>query len=356
MNSIYSTQNENTIYQRQQAKKENNENKKVQFANVAFSKFLAKSDKMLRNVAVSSNLENLTQNSSQTTFNPFISHFDTGKLSENSQGFELSNELLDKLNELIKNYNGSKGELKDSESFLLGLMKDIVAELEELGFESADFEAYYEEYAKQTAKKEELKNEIIELANEYMRFEGGKVSEKMLLEIESKLSSYYEALQDSDLRSFFAPLMPYLKPSEQENIVKALYTIKDELETPQAFELNGGKKLSWKVEEGKILFRVLSDEELADFQAERQKSKIFEIMSEAYELNAVNLGLKTSLNIALNHSNSEVGLDLNTQNLAISNEKNSNGLLERILQMNFDDKNGTFQGLTKANINDLQGV
>lgn len=288
MQSIFSVESENTIAQAIRAKREAKDNKKVQFANVAFSKFISKANTILKNTALTENLASLNQtfsskNSSFKGLNSFVSHFKIDELPQNSQGFEYDEALFDRLQELIEEYQGTKGELKDAERFLLGLMKELVGELDELGFNNAEFKSYYEAYEKQLAEKETLKVEIVELANKYLDAEDELHGEILLGSIANKLRDYHSALQDGDLRNFFAPILQYLSDNAQENIIKALYTINEELKDPEAFELNGGARLVWEVDGERIKFKILDENDLQQLHAEHQKSKTFKTIVNSFE-------------------------------------------------------------------------
>lgn len=310
MQSIFSVQNENTIIQTAQAKKQEKEDKKVQFANVAFSDFIGKTRKILKSAVLTDNLSTIYQNSTRTNnsfkgLNSFVSNFKTDTLPQNTDTFEYSEELFAKLNELVENYEGVKGDLQDAERFLLSLMKEVASEIEELGFDNAEFKGYYEAYYKQLSEKEGLKSEIVELANKYLDETDSFKAERLLSSVEIKLREYYSASQDGDLRNFFAPLLPYLNDNAQENIIKALYTINEELKNPEAFELGGGNKLVWEVDGERIKFQILSNDDLQSLHAERQKSKNFKTIKKSFENGEVSKGEaklneSVELNLALN--------------------------------------------------------
>ncbi len=327
MNSIFSVQNENTIAQATQVKKEAKESKKVQFANVAFDKFISKTRTIFKNTALTDNLSNLNTNfsSKNSTFkglNSFVSHFKINELPKNSPNFEYNEEFFDKLNELIKNYKGTKGDLKDAEQFLLNLMKEIASEIDELGFDSFEFKSYYEAYKKQLAEKSALKNEIVKLANKYLDETDGFKAAKMLVEIEAKLREYHNALQDGDLRNFFAPILSYLNDDIQESIVKALYTINEELKTPEAFELGGGARLVWEIDGERIKFKILSKEDLQQLHDEIQKSKSFKTIVNSLEKSENDENLNSNFNEA--NLSFDMNLNLNKNaNLATNSPLNS---------------------------------
>ena len=300
MQSIFSVENENTIAQAVRAKREIKENKKVQFVNVAFDDFLGKARSIFTNIALTENLASLNQtfsskNSSFKGLNSFVSHFKIDELPQNSQGFEHSEKLLDKLGKLIEEYQGTKGELKDAERFLLGLMKELVGELDELGFDSLEFKGYYEAYEKQVAEKSALKNDIVKLANEYLDETDDIKARHMLADIETKLREYHSALQDGELRNFFAPILQYLGDSVQENIIKALYTINQERKNPEAFELSGGASLVWEIDGETINLKILSIDDLNNLYAEHQKSKAFKTIINSYEQSGNDENLNSNL-------------------------------------------------------------
>ena len=357
MQSIFSVQSENTIAQATQARKEAKENKKVQFANIAFSDFISKTRTIFKNTALMDNLSNInsnfsSQNSSFKGLNSFVSHFKMDELPQNSQGFEYSEELLDKLGELIEEYQGTKGELKDAERFLLALMKELSSEIDELGFDSAEFKSYYKVYEKQLTEKETLKSEIVELANKYLDETNSFKAERLLNSLETKLWAYHSALQDGDLRNFFAPILSYLGDEAQENIIKALYTINEELKNPEAFELNGGARLVWEIDGERIKFKILSKDDLQQLQGEIHKSKSFKTIVNSFEksdnegdlnsnLNEPNLSENVGLdkkfgaNLSLN---SGINLALNLkmiENAKANSKANSNAqsLLKGLLQV-----------------------
>lgn len=322
MNSIFSVQNStNSILQNERIKKEK-QNDKMQFANASFSTFVRKTDNLVASASLGENLANLNktftaQNSAFSGLNTFALHFDTNKLPQNTKEFEPSAELFERLDELIAEYAGSKGELKDAEGFLLALMKEISLDIDQLGFKSDEFKAQFESYKKQLDKKESLKAEIVELAGGYLKLDTNQVKlvEGFLANIASKLQEYHAASSDSALRNFFAPLMPYLNDSVQENIIKALYTINDEFINPQAFELGGGKRLVWEVDGEKIKFSILSDEELCELFEEMRKSKTFQVVVNSYHQSRADFGVNANLggNLSSNFdidSNEKVGLNL----------------------------------------------
>ena len=346
MNSIFSVQNStNSILQNERIKKEK-QNDKMQFANASFSTFVRKTDNLVASASLGENLANLNktftaQNSAFSGLNTFALHFDANKLPQNTKEFEPSAELFERLDELIAEYAGSKGELKDAEGFLLALMKEISLDIDQLGFKSDEFKAQFEGYKKQLDKKESLKAEIVELAGGYLKLDTNQVKlvERFLENIASKLQEYHAASSDSALRNFFAPLMPYLNDSVQENIIKALYTINDEFINPQAFKLGGGKRLVWEVDGEKIKISILSDEELRELFEEMRKSKTFQVVVNSYHQSRANFGVNANLggNLSSNFdidSNEKVGLNLDekmganlTLNaLNLSKNLNSNAL------------------------------
>lgn len=327
MQSIFSVQNENTIIQTAQAKKQEKEDKKVQFANVAFGDFIGKTRKILKSAVLTDNLSTIYQNSTHTNnsfkgLNSFTLNFKTDSLPQNTKTFEYSEELFAKLNELVENYKGVKSDLQDAERFLLSLMKEVASEIEELGFDNVEFIGYYEAYYKQLSEKKGLKSEIVELASKYLDETDSFKAERLLNSLETKLREYYSASQDGDLRNFFAPLLPYLNDNAQENIVKALYTINEELKNPEAFELGGGNKLVWEVDGERIKFKILSNDDLQSLHAERQKSKSFKTIKKSFENGEVSeseakLNENAELNLALNAS-----LNLNANSTFFNSAQN----------------------------------
>lgn len=282
MQSIFSTQEKHSISQSIQAKKEAKENKAVQFANVNFSDTLKSFQNLVKNATVSSNLTNLYQVKSPEKSN-FTLNLNVSLLPKNATHFEYDEKQVSNLNALVENFTGTKGDVKEAESFLLNEMKNLIAEFEELGFESLEFRALHEEYNKQISAKDKLKNEIIKEANAYFNEKNSIKADLLFNSIESKLSSYHQASQDGILYEFFAPIMPYLNGNTQNNIIKALYTISEELKNPTAFDLAGGKKLAWSVDEERIKFKILSQDELEYFYAQRQKTKAFQSFAKSFE-------------------------------------------------------------------------
>lgn len=285
MQSIFSTQEKHSISQAIQAKKEAKENKAVQFANVSFSTTLKSFQNLIKNAAVAENLSKLYQKStSQNDFedlHSFSLYFNS--LPQNKAVFEYDEKQIAHLKERVNNYNGTKADLGASEQFLLKIMQNLAAELDQLGFESLEFQALHEEYAEQFLTKNKLKNEIINEANAYLNEKNTTKADLLLESVESKLRAYYEVAKDSPLYNFFAPIMPYLNEKTQDSIIKALHTINEELKNPTAFELGGGNKLSWSVDEERIKFKILTQGELQYFYAQRQKAKAFKTLTQAFK-------------------------------------------------------------------------
>lgn len=80
--------------------------------------------------------------------------------------------------------------------------------------------------------------------------------------------------------------------NELKELAKALHSIYDELKTPTAFELAGGNKLFWKVDENKIRFKILSKEQLKAFYEQRQEAKFYKEFLEQMRQNERDLSVE----------------------------------------------------------------
>lgn len=279
MQSIFSTQDEreSTLAQAIKAHKESKQNKAVQFANINFMTFIKQAQKIISRAAIVSNLQAIQQDSSPKAFakrDIFASNFKAEAWQElKTLNANADEKALNELKEFAKSYEGVKVEFKQAEQFLLNLMQSVLDELKEHSVESEVFREFWENYSEQIATREELKGQIIDAANDYIVETNPLREERLYESIVSKLQSYHQALQTGKLDSFFAPLVQYLEPHIQSELAKALHSIYDELETPTAFELAGGNKLFWKVDENKIRFKILSKEQLKAFYEQRQEAK-----------------------------------------------------------------------------------
>lgn len=279
MQSIFSTQDEreSTLAQAIKARKESKQDKAVQFANINFMTFIKQAQKIVSRAAIVSNLQAIQQDSSPKAFakrDIFASNFKAESWQElKTLNANADEKALNELKELAKSYGGVKVEFKQAEQFLLNLMQSVLDELKEHSVESEVFTGFWENYSEQIATREELKGQIIDAANDYIVETNPLREERLYESIVSKLQNYHQALQTGQLDSFFALFAQYLESHIQSELAKALHSIYDELENPTAFELAGGNKLFWKVDENKIRFKILSKEQLEAFYEQRQEAK-----------------------------------------------------------------------------------
>lgn len=359
MSNVSLTQS-TSIFDEKRAKEQVRASKAVSFANVSFDDFLSQGKGIYQQAALTINKSSLQaqQNSQSVNFTSLFKADSLEKLAQ--QGLRYDETSYQTYNEILDEYNGAKGDLKESESFLLSLMKELIKELNENAVDTEYLSTLKQNYSEQMDKKAVLADEVVKLANTYM----SEPSETLYDEIVEKLQNYYNALDDGVLQDFFAPLLEHLSPQLQKEVSKALYTIHLELVKPTAFSLSDGSKLVWSIDESKISFKILSKEQLAWYFKQHQDAQNAGDFMDKMEQNDAkldgagldddfageNVGVDLMANfddIALNN----LGLNANFQGLKLDNAKlNGTKISENSLSENFLAKNLAFLNSTNFSL------
>ena len=290
MSSIISTQeNSNTsLVEAIKKKKEAKENKGVQFANVFLESFTDKSAKLIVKSQLLAQVNALKENS-QTT-NTQIQSITKSSLKEgvlatnlaNSQ-IEYDENTINALNALIDSHKGNAGDYQKAKEFLLSLMDSLATEFWQKGFDTAELESFKKAYDEKLSDKNKLEEEIISKANDLLVENDDFKFKKLAESIALKLTAYTNATKTEveDLYNFFSITMNYLKDDIKNDIAKALAIMENE--NISGINLNNGNVLTWRIDaDGRVSFKILSQEQLQLSQETIQKAKTFQNMIEIF--------------------------------------------------------------------------
>ena len=291
MGSIISTQeNSNTsLVEAIKKKKEAKENKGVQFANIFLESFTDKSAKLIAKSQLLAQVNALKENS-QTT-NTQIQSITKSSLKEsvlatnlaNSQKIEYDENTINALNALIDSHKGSAGDYQKAKEFLLSLMDSLATEFWQKGFDTAELDSFKKAYDKKLSDKNKLEEEIISKANDLLAESDDFKFKKLAESIALKLTAYTNATKTEveDLYNFFSITMNYLKDDVKNDIAKALAIMENE--NISGINLNNGNVLTWRIDaDGRVSFKILSQEQLQLSQETIQKAKTFQNMIEIF--------------------------------------------------------------------------
>ena len=288
--SIISTQeNSNTsLVEAIKKKKEAKENKGVQFANVFLESFTDKSAKLIVKSQLLAQVNALKENS-QTT-NTQIQSITKSSLKEGVSAANLANSQIEydentinTLNALIDSHKGSAGDYQKAKEFLLSLMDSLATEFWQKGFDTAELDGFKKAYDEKLSDKNKLEEEIISKANDLLVENDDFKFKKLAESIALKLTAYTNATKTEveDLYNFFSITMNYLKDDVKNDIAKALAIMENE--NISGINLNNGNVLTWRIDaDGRVSFKILSQEQLQLSQETIQKAKTFQNMIEMF--------------------------------------------------------------------------
>lgn len=362
MSSIFSVQND-SFSQNFDAKKEAKESKKTDFANVNYLKTISQFQKIFKNSAILSQTSDLNdfenlKTSEYRQFGTFTTHLKIGDLGDFLPYDESSNA---ELAALVSAYDGVNSDFREAEKFMLRLMSDIIGELKEQNVASGGLQAYLDAYKVQIADKNALTEDIINEAHEYMGETNEIKSEMLYNSIVSKLQAYNKASSSGNLYGFFAAVLPYMSDGTKNEVAKALSTIDAEIANPTSFELGGGNKLFWSVDEDRIRFKIYSGTDLEAFHALRREAKAFKTLLKAYEQShdaqkIEDLAVKSAENLSENLANLSSNLRENLANFSVNLASNSaifNENLSKNLALNSNAFNENLVNLNSNSIKNL---
>lgn len=362
MSSIFSVQND-SFSQNFDAKKEAKESKKTDFANVNYLKTISQFQKIFKNSAILSQTSDLGDFESLKTseyrqFGTFTTHLKIDDLGDFLPYDESANA---ELAALVSAYDGLDGDFMVAEKFMLRLMSDIIGELKEQNVASGGLQAYLDAYKAQIADKNALTEDIINEAHEYMGETNEIKSEMLYNSIVSKLQAYHKASSSGNLYGFFAAVLPYMSDGTKNEVAKALSTIDAEIANPTSFELGGGNKLFWSVDEDRIRFKIYSGADLEAFHALRREAKAFKTLLKAYEQSRnaqkiEDLAVKSAENLSEDLANLSSNLRENLANFSVNLVSNSaifNENLSKNLALNSNAFNENLVNLNSNSIKNL---
>ena len=196
---------------------------------------------------------------------------------------EYDENTINALNALIDSHKGNAGDYQKAKEFLLSLMDSLATEFWQKGFDTAELESFKKAYDEKLSDKNKLEEEIISKANDLLVENDDFKFKKLAESIALKLTAYTNATKTEveDLYNFFSITMNYLKDDIKNDIAKALAIMENE--NISGINLNNGNVLTWRIDaDGRVSFKILSQEQLQLSQETIQKAKTFQNMIEIF--------------------------------------------------------------------------